>query len=91
MVGQERLFTNLEPIILKSIDSLSPRDLSHAMYSYAVRGAGNPELHSAFEKRLMEVAGELDYPGLHNAFYYMMFRENANEKIWRQLVDNTIN
>ena len=37
---------------MKSIDKLTSRDLSHVAYSYSVRGAGNPELHAAIEKRL---------------------------------------
>lgn len=62
---------------------MSPRNLSHIMYAYGVRAAGNPDLHAAFEKRMESVAGTLDYAGLFNLVYYMMFRENANEKIWR--------
>lgn len=69
---------------------MTPRDLSHVMYAYSVRGAGNPELHSAFEKRLEEVADQMDYPAMHNAIYYMLFKENANEKIWEKIVSNTI-
>ena len=76
--------------MLKNLDSMSARDLSHVMFAYGVRGAGNPELHAAFEKKLEEVAEQLDYPGLHNAVYYMMFRENANENIWEKLVRTTI-
>jgi hypothetical protein len=52
MVGQEKTFTHLETIVLKNLQSLTSRDLTHLMYSYAVRGAGNPALHAAFEKRL---------------------------------------
>jgi hypothetical protein len=52
MVGQEKTFTHLEPIVIKNLQGLSSRDLSHLMYSFAVRGAGNPALHAAFEKRL---------------------------------------
>jgi hypothetical protein len=60
------------------------------MYAYSVRGAGNPQLHAEFEKRLEAVADQLDYPGLHNAIYYMLFRENAHEGIWKKLVQNTV-
>jgi len=38
--------------VLKSLNNLTSRDLSHIAYSYGVRGAGNPELHAAIEKRL---------------------------------------
>jgi len=62
---------------------MSPRDLTHVMYAYSVRNAGNPELYVAFEKRIESVVSQLDYPGLHNLVYYMLFRENANEKIWK--------
>lgn len=89
MVAQEKTFVHLEPLVLKHLPNLSPRDLSHVMFAYSVRGAGNPELHAAFEKRLEEVADQLDYPGLHNAVYYMLFRENANESIWEKIVHNT--
>lgn len=89
MCGQDKTFTVLEPTILATIDSIPDRDLTHLMYAYSVRGVGNPELHAAFERRLDEMADRLDYPSLFNAIYYMLFRENANEGIWRKLVENT--
>ena len=49
------------------------------MYAYSVRGAGNPEIYKAFDKRLDQVAESLDYPSLFNVIYYMLFRENGNE------------
>jgi hypothetical protein len=61
------------------------------MYSYSVRNVGNPELYKAFEKRLGEVADRLDYPSLFNAIYFMLFRENSNEEIWKKLVQATLN
>jgi hypothetical protein len=73
MIGQEKLFTTLEPIIMKEMKNISDRDITHVMYSYGVRGAGNPKLHEAFEKRLEEIAKNLDYPSLFNATYYLMF------------------
>ena len=81
MVAQEKTFVHLEKYVLQSLPSLQPRDLTHIMYAYSVRGAGNPQLHAEFEKRLEAVADQLDYPGLHNAIYYMLFRENAHEGI----------
>lgn len=86
MAGSEKTFVNLEPSVLAHLNDMSPREVSHVMYAYAVRDAGNPELHAAFEKRLLEVADHLDYPGLFNAIYYMLFRENAHEQIWSKLV-----
>jgi hypothetical protein len=73
MIGQEKLFTNLEPTILKELPNMSDRDATHVMYAYGVRGAGNPKIHEAFEARLIEMASQLDYPGLFNATYYLMF------------------
>jgi len=36
-------------------------------------------------------AGEMfDYPTLHNMFYYMMFRDDKNDKIWAHLVESTL-
>lgn len=49
MCGQDKTFTALEPTVMKNIDTLSDRDLTHIMYAYGVRNLGNPELHSAFE------------------------------------------
>lgn len=31
-----------------------------------------------------------DYPTVYNAVYYMMFRESKDEKIWKALIDATI-
>jgi len=69
--------------VLKSLNNLTSRDLSHIAYSYGVRGAGNPELHAAIEKRLETQIKEMDYPALFNTVYYLLFRENANQNLWR--------
>jgi hypothetical protein len=79
----------LEPIVLANLDKINSRDLSHLLYAYGIRGMGNPELHTAFEKKLEEVASTLDYPSLFNAIYYMLFRELKTESIWKKIVDNT--
>lgn len=91
MNGEDKTFYNLEPIILKNIDSISDRDLTHLMYAYSIRAAGNPELYAAFDKKLMEIAGRLDYPGLFNAIYYLMFRESKCQATWDKIIDATIN
>ena len=54
-----------------------------------MRGLGNPELHTAFEKRLEQIADRLDYPSMFNVVYYLLFRESTNAEIWRKIVDNT--
>lgn len=90
MNGLSKTYYALEPIVIQELDNISDRDATHLMYAYGVRGVGNPELHQAFEKRLEKCAGDLDYPSLHNAIYYMLFRESANETIWRQFVDQTV-
>ena len=90
MVGQDKTFFNLEPLVKKLLPKFSPRDLTHVMYAFSVRAAGNPDLYTAFENRIEPLVEHLDYPSLHNLIYYMMFRENANEKIWRKIVETTI-
>ena len=82
MNGLDKTYYALEPIILKNMDSISDRDMTHLMYSYSVRGVGNPELHKAFEKRLEEMVANLDYPSMFNAVYYMLFRDVRTEKVW---------
>ena len=91
MCGQDRTFVALEPIIMASMDTIPDRDLTHVMYAYGIRNLGNPELHAAFEKRLEQMADSLDYPSMFNAVYYMLFRENVNEQIWRKIVTNVTN
>lgn len=76
---------------MASMDTIPDRDLTHVMYAYGIRNLGNPELHAAFEKRLEQMADSLDYPSMFNAVYYMLFRENANEQIWRKIVTNVTN
>lgn len=61
------------------------------MYAYSVREAGNPELYAAFDKRLEQMILNLDYPSLFNAIYYLLFRENANPILWRNVIDATLN
>ena len=89
MCGRDKTFFTFEPIVLKSLDSLSDRDVSHLMYAYGVRSVGNPELHKAFEKRLESMITRLDYPSLFNVIYYMLFTENANRNLWQKIVDTT--
>lgn len=91
MCGQDKTFTAFEPIVLANIDSIPDRELSHIMYAYGVRNLGNPELHAAFERRLEMIADGLDYPSMFNVVYYLLFRESANENIWRKIVENTTN
>ena len=91
MCGQDRTFAAFEPIVLANLDMIDDRDLSHIMYAYGIRNLGNPELHQAFERRLEQIADRLDYPSMFNAIYYLLFRGNANEVIWRKIVDNTLN
>jgi len=91
MNGEDKTFYNLEPVILKNIDSISDRDLTHLMYAYSIRAAGNPELYAAFDKKLGEIADRLDYPGLFNAIYYLLFRESKCQDTWDKIIDATIN
>jgi len=90
MCGQDKTFVALEPVILANLEAISDRDLTHVMYAYGVRGLGNPELHEVLERRLELMADRLDYPSMFNAIYYLLFRENTNAKIWRQILDNVV-
>ena len=89
--GKDKTFYNLEPTVLKNIDSLSDRDLSSLMYAYSVRKVGNPELYKAFDKKLDKIAEGLDYPSLFNVIYYMMFTDNTNKELWEKIVSATVN
>ena len=60
------------------------------MYAFGIRNVGNPDLHKAFEKKLETSSENLDYPSLHNALYYMMFRENPNKHIWENMIKATV-
>ena len=93
MAGSDKLFIHFEPTIIKQLDNFSPRDLSHILYAYSIRNAGNPELYKAFDKRIEKLVDEkilLDYPTVFNMNYYMMFRDNTNRKIWEHMVDSTL-
>lgn len=90
MVATDKTFIHLEAHILKHMSDFSARDLSHVMYAYSVRGAGNPELYTAFDKHMSGKIEQLDYPGLHNLIYYMLFRENANKQMWQKIVETTV-
>ena len=56
MWGKDKTFISLEPNILKQIDSFSHRELTHLMYGYSIRNAGNPELYKEFDKKLESIA-----------------------------------
>ena len=63
------------------------------LYAYSIRSVGNPELYKAFEQRLLQLIADgevFDYPTLFNVIYFMLFRENNNETIWRTIVDQTV-
>ena len=76
MAGSDKTYFALESTILKGLDKLSDRDVTHLMYAYSVRAVGNPELHKAFEKRLGAMVETLDYPSMFNVVYYLLFNEN---------------
>lgn len=87
MVGQDKTFVHLEPFIKKFIPDMSARDLTHVAYAYGVRASGNPDFHDALLKALKSKVTELDYPGLHNFIYYLMFRDNTDEELWKAIVE----
>ena len=61
MWGSEKTYTDLEPTFLKNMDKIEPKDLTNLMYAYGIRKDGNPEIYEAFDKRLLEVADQLDH------------------------------
>jgi hypothetical protein len=89
MTGSDKTYFLFEGEVLKSLEKLSDRDASHLMYSYAVRGVGNPELHKAFEKRLEAGIDKYDYPTMFNALYYLLFTESKNKALWQKAVNGT--
>jgi hypothetical protein len=52
MWGKDKTYINLEQIVLKNMNNISERDLSHLMYAYSIRNAGNPEIYKAFDEKL---------------------------------------
>lgn len=90
MAGSDKIYFTLESTILKGLDKLSDRDLTHLMYAYSVRTVGNPELHKAFEKKLDVIVSKLDYPSLFNVVYYMLFTDNQNRALWQKVVNATV-
>ena len=90
MVAQEKTFAVLESHIKKNLAELSVRDLSHVMYAYAVRDAGSPDFHKAMLSQISSHISEMDYPTLHNFIYYLMFTENTDASVWKQVVENTV-
>jgi hypothetical protein len=90
MNGKDKTFYTFEPKILKSIDSIPDRELSHLMYAYGVRGVGNPELHKAFEKKIGHMIERLDYASMFNVIYYLLFRDIGDKKIWERIIKTTV-
>ena len=90
MCAKDKTFFNMEQTVLKNLDSATDRELSHLMYAYGIRAAGNPELHAKFTEKLSTIAGRLDYPSLFNVIYYLLFRDIKDQAIWQQIVDNTV-
>ena len=86
--GKDQTYYNLEPMILKNLDKINDRDFTHLLYAYGVRNVGNPELHKAFESRIEKLVNtsSLDYPSLYNVVYYLLFKENANKKLWQKVI-----
>jgi hypothetical protein len=74
---------------LKNLDKISDRDVSHLAYAYGVRNVGNPELHKAFNARIIEMADRLDYPSLFNVIYYLLFKENGDLNLWKRIIQTT--
>lgn len=92
--GSEKLFRHLEPLILQNLDKTTPRDLSHIVYSYSVRNAGNPELYKAFFERIhyfIDQGDDFDYPTMFNLIYFLLFRDSKDERIWSHIINSTLN
>jgi len=88
MAGNDKTFYHLEPVVMEGVDSANMRDLSHLMYSYSIRSAGNPDLYQKFDARMQtEDFSELDYPTLFNLSFYSLFRESKDEAVWRKIVE----
>lgn len=54
---------------------------------------GNPQLYKAMDAKINQIvdSGEiLDYPTLSNLIYYLMFRENTDEKVWNHVIESTL-
>ena len=91
MAGNDKTFYHLEPVVMDSVDTAHMRDLSHIMYSYSVRSAGNPDLYQKFDSRMQsEDFSDADYPTLFNLSFYSLFRESKDEMVWRKLVQRAI-
>jgi len=92
MSGSPKLFVHLEPLVLEHLEEFSLRDLGHIAYAYSIRALGNPELHTALEKRLTELTTTdvLDYPSSSNLLYYLMFRDCKNETLWKSVIEATL-
>jgi hypothetical protein len=93
MSGSDKLFYHLEPIILGQLDKFNARDLTHVLYAYSIRNVGNPEFYKAMDAQIEKIvaSGEiLDYPTLSNLIYYMMFRDNIDQKTWEHIIECTL-
>jgi hypothetical protein len=93
MSGSDKLFFHLEPTIIAQLDNFTTRDLSHVLYAYSIREVGNPEFYRAMDNKISQIveSGEiLDYPTLSNLIYYLMFRDNTDEKVWRHVIECTL-
>ena len=88
--GENKTFIELEPKIQEKINNFDIRNLSHIMYSYAVREQGNPEFHKKLLKRLNDEDKPYDYQTISNILYYLMINNNKDEKLWTRLISNTL-
>ncbi|CDW86618.1 UNKNOWN [Stylonychia lemnae] len=88
--AKDKTFYNFEAKLLKNLDNLSERELSHVAYAYGVRNVGNPELHKALEARINKSVENFDYQSLFNVIYYLLFRENGSKELWNKIMQTTL-
>lgn len=83
--GSKKLYFNLEKQVIKSLDKANPTELSNMLYSYSIRNMGNPEVYKAFDSALEKSLFDhvYDYASLSSVIYYLMFRDNTDEKLWK--------
>jgi hypothetical protein len=89
MSGSDKFYDEMEQIVLYHLENYkySFQQFSDILYAYSVRASGSEKLYKVFDKKLNEdIEKANNYHTLHNIVWHLLFTENKNVDLWRNLM-----
>lgn len=91
MTGSDKFFSEIEDTIieLSNKNEFSPEEFSDICYAYSIRGNLSEKMKKFFNNFIEKNPKKfVTYHSMHNLFYYFMFTDYLNQKVFEILIDN---